>query len=423
VRTVLLAVPAVLLAVGLAAAENWPAWRGPTGQGHSADKAPPLTWNTKENIRWKTPLPEDGNSSPVVWGDRVFVTQATQQGKIKGGIRSLMCFDRKDGKLLWKKDTEYPEQEPTHGTNPFCAASPATDGERVVVSHGSAGLFCYDLSGKELWRKDLGKMIHIWGTASSPVLHNDLCILWAGPGEKQFLVALNKADGKEVWRHDEPGGKDGLDNKSQNWVGSWSTPVVAKVGDREELILGVPRKVKGFDPKTGKELWSCDGMGPLVYNSAVVSPDGIVVAMSGFHGPALAVKAGGSGDVTKTHRLWHHTQMIPQRIGSGVILGEHCYLINENGQPACFELKTGKNLWEKEQRVSGPTWSSLVAAAGRLYITSQGGETVVFKADPKLEVLSKNPLGERTMASPAFSDGEIFVRTYKNLWCIGPVRE
>lgn len=417
-RTCLTLLSAVLISAGLAVAENWPAWRGPTGLGHSADKAPPLTWNATENVRWKTPLPEDGNSSPVVWGERVFLTQATRKGNIKGGIRSVMCFERKDGKLLWKKDVEYPEQEPTHGTNPFCAASPVTDGERVVASHGSAGLVCYDLDGKELWRKDLGKMIHIWGTATSPILHDDLCILWAGPGVHQFLVALDKKTGKEVWRHDEPGGKDGLDNKSENWVGSWSTPIVVKVNGREELILSVPYRLKSFDPKTGKELWSCDGLSKLVYTSPVISDDGVVIAMSGYHGPALAVRAGGSGDVT-AQRLWHHTQRIPQRIGSGVMLGKHYYLLNEQGQPSCFEIESGKDLWEKEERISGPAWGSMVTAAGRIYVTNNAGQTLVLKADPKLEVLSRNALGEQMKASPAISDGDIFIRTYKHLWCIG----
>lgn len=422
----LLSLLAIVLGAGLATAENWPAWRGPTGQGHSADKEPPLTWNVKENVRWKTPLPAEGNSSPVVWGDRVFLTQATKKtawpppgagGPASAESRLVMCFNRADGKLRWQRETVWTAKEATHPTNPFCSASPVTDGERVIASHGSAGLVCYDLDGKELWRKDTGPQEHIWGNASSPILHGDLCILWIGPGERQILLAVDKKTGKTVWEHTEPGGKSGLGGQRE-WLGSWSTPVIVKVGDREELILGVPHKLKGFDPKTGKELWSCAGMGPLVYASQLVSDDGIVVAMSGFHGPALAVKAGGSGDVTK-NRLWHHTQKIPQRIGTGVIVGDHCYILNDSGQASCFELKSGKDLWEKEDRVSSSAWGSMVAAAGRLYVTNSGGQTIVLKADPKLEVLAKNNLGEQVRGSPAISDGEIFIRTYKHLWCIG----
>jgi len=396
---------------GLALADNWPAWRGPSGDGHCAEKDLPLHWNRTENIRWKVPLPDAGNSTPVIWHHRIFLTQATERGT----RRALLCLDRGNGKELWKAEVQYKEKEPTHDTNPYCSASPVTDGERVVVSHGSAGLCCYSVDGKELWRKDVGKMIHLWGNASSPILYGDLVILWVGPGKRQVLLAVEKSSGKTVWEHSEPGGSDGIKNK--DWVGSWSTPIVARVGNRDELILSVPKKVKGFDPKSGKELWSCDGLGKLVYTSPVCSAGGIVVAMSGYGGPALAVRAGGSGDVTKTHRLWVHPDN-PQRIGSPVILGEHACLINEPGLAQRFELKTGKDLWHK-QRAASATWSSLVAAGDRLYDTTQDGETVVLSAGLEFKVLARNALNETTRASIAVSDGELFIRTYKHLWCIG----
>jgi outer membrane protein assembly factor BamB len=393
-------------------AGNWPGWRGPTGDGHSTEKEVPLTWSETENIKWKVDLPDTGNASPVVWGQRIFLTQATDRGKKRG----VMCFDREKGKLLWHKHIAFDDQEPTHDTNPYGSATPVTDGERVIASLGSAGLICYDVEGKQLWHRPMGKMIHIWGNASSPILYGELCILWCGPGQQQKLVALNKKTGEPVWEHSEPGGKSGL-GKDKEWLGSWSTPVIVKVGERDELILSVPHRVKGFDPKTGKELWSCDGLGPLVYTSPVVSADGIVLAMSGYHGPALAVKAGGMGDVTKTHRLWLHPRPLPQRIGSAVIIGQHAYLINEQGMGQCFELKTGKNLW-KQARVTSATWGSLVHAAGRLYVTTMSGETVVLAATPKREVLARNRLKDRVLASIAVSDGELFIRGYKHLYCI-----
>ncbi|HYT87475.1 MAG TPA: PQQ-binding-like beta-propeller repeat protein, partial [Gemmataceae bacterium] len=336
---------AILTFVCLAAtlrADNWPGWRGAEGQGQCAEKALPLTWSTKENVRWKVPLPDSGNSTPVIWGDRVFVTQASDKTKwppkAGGGPavarkRSLLCLARADGKLLWQKDVTYDTPEATHPTNPFCAASPAADGERVVVSFGSAGMYCYDFSGKELWKKDLGKLEHIWGNASSPILYGDLAILWCGPGERQFLLAVNKKTGEKVWQHDEPGGSDGM--KKSAWIGSWSTPIIARVHGQDQLILGVPKFLKGFDPANGKELWSCAGLGNLVYTSPLYV-DGIAVAMSGFHGPALAVKLGGKGDITKD-RLWHHAKSNPQRIGSGVIIGQHVYMLEENGTPHCFD--------------------------------------------------------------------------------------
>jgi outer membrane protein assembly factor BamB len=408
---------ALLLAGPAAHAENWPGWRGPTGLGHSADKDPPLTWGPTENVRWKVPLPDRGNASPVVWADHVFLTQATE----KGAKRGVLCVDRKTGKEKWARYVDFTGKEPTHGTNPYGSATCVTDGERVIASLGSAGLICLDFAGKELWKKDLGEFIHVWGTASSPVLHGENVILWCGPGERQFLVALNKKTGDEVWRHEEPGGHAGL-KKGDPWIGSWSTPVIAKVGDREELLLSVPKKVKGFDPKTGKELWSCAGLTDLVYTSPVVSPDGIVIAMSGFHGSALAARAGGSGDVTKTHRLWHHARRNPQRIGSAVIVGEHAYLVNEEGLASCFELKTGKDVWQ-EERLTGKTWGSFVHAAGRLYVTNNNGETFVLKADPvEVDVLAKNKLPDEVLASIAISDGDLFIRGYKFLWCISKAK-
>lgn len=413
-RTIYLSACLMLLSSAVAlSADNWPAWRGPHGDGHSRAKAPPLTWSQTENVRWKTPLPGPGNSSPIVWNDRVFLTQALDNGR----RRAVLCFDRANGKLLWQRETLYSEKESTHETNPYCSASPVTDGERVVASLGSAGLVCYDFAGKELWSKEVGKLEHIWGNASSPILYGDLAILWCGPGERQFLLAVNKASGETVWKHEEPGGKSGKAG-SQEWRGSWCTPLITRVGDHDELILCVPKKVKGFDPKTGSELWSCRGLGDLVYASPVCSAEGIVMAVSGYYGPALAVRAGGTGDVTDTRRLWHHTQRHPQRVGSPVIVGEHAYLLNESGLGQCFEVKTGKDLWHKE-RVSGASWSSPVYAAGRLYINTMNGDTLVLSAGPKYELLARNSLGERVLSSVAVAGDEVFIRSYKQLWCLG----
>jgi outer membrane protein assembly factor BamB len=407
-------------AAGLA--ENWPAWRGVDGQGQSAEKGLPLTWSAKENVRWKVALPDEGSSTPVVWGNRVFLTQASERTKPKGGggpaaakKRSLMCFDRADGKLQWQKDVTYPEPEATHPTNPYCSASPATDGERIVVSFGSAGMYCYDFAGKELWKKELGKLEHIWGNASSPILYGELAILWAGPGERQFLLAVNKKTGEKVWQHDEPGGADGM--KKGAWIGSWSTPIITKVDGKDQLILGMPKKLKGFDPHTGKELWVCNGLGNLVYTSPLAA-DGIAVSMSGFHGPAFAVKLGGTGDITKD-RLWLQEKKNPQRIGSGVLIGEHIYMLEENGTPHCFEVKTGKEIWNAGDRPGEGAWGSMVYADGKLYVTGRGGATMVFAAGPKYELLATNRLGDHTDASIAISNGDLFIRTYKNLWCIG----
>jgi outer membrane protein assembly factor BamB len=403
----------VLFAASAAPTANWPGWRGPGGQGHARGKDLPVTWGPATNVRWKTPLPEGGNSSPVVWGDRVFLTQALDP---KGHRRAVLCFRRADGKLLWQKETAYPGDEPTHATNPYCSATPVTDGDRVIASLGSAGLVCYGFDGKLLWHRELGKMYHIWGNASSPILYGDLAILWYGPGDGQKLLAVDKRSGKPVWEHIEPGGMGGKAADAGSWVGSWATPIVVKVAGHDELILSVPHKVKGFDPKTGTELWHCDGLGPLVYASPVCSEDGIVVALSGFYGPALAVRAGGHGDVTRSHRLWIQARKNPQRIGSPVIVGRHAYLLNEPGIAQCFELETGKELWDGKRL--DRSWSSFVAAGDRLYGLSMSGEGFVVAASPRFRLLGRSALPERTLASPAVADGELFIRTYRHLWCI-----
>lgn len=418
------AVTVVLFCTVPALAANWPAWRGPTADGQAPDKELPLNWSPTENVRWKAELPDEGNSTPVVWGNRIFVTQASEKvdwpppgagGPASAYRRAVLCFNRADGKLLWKGETTYKEKESTHPTNPFCSASPVTDGERVIALHGSAGAVCYDIGGKEVWRHEVGKLEQIWGNASSPVLYRDLVILWCGPGPRQFLRAVNKKTGEKVWEHDEPGGAYGTDAK--DWHGSWCTPVVIHVDGHDELVLAVPHKLKGFDPQTGKELWSCDGAGPLAYASPTYG-DGIIVQISGYGGPALAVKPGGKGDVTQTHRLWHQPNRPPQRIGSPVIVDGRVYLLNETGVFQCLDLKTGKDLWDKP-RVAGRSWSALVVGAGRIYVPTHEGDTFVLAAGPRFEQLAKNPLGERILSSIAVSDGELFIRTYKHLWCIG----
>jgi outer membrane protein assembly factor BamB len=399
-------------------ADNWPAWRGPAGTGVANEQYLPLHWSTNQNICWRAPLPEPGNSTPIVWGERIFVTQAVKDR------RTLICFSRGNGQVLWQEGLAYPPTETTHESNPYGASSPATDGERVVAWFGSAGLYCYDLRGKKLWHRDLGPQHHIWGWGASPILHSNLCILNFGPGERTFLIALNKETGETVWRVNEPGGDSGEKRPSQDqpvWVGSWSTPIVIKASKHEELVLSWPNRVAGFEPSTGHELWTCAGLNPLVYTSPLFDPGtGIIVAMGGFMGMSLALQVGGTGDITATSRLWHHPKT-KQRIGSGVIHDGHVYILNDPGIAECFELQSGKLVWQ--ERLKGPAaksdnWSSMISSAGRIYVINQGGDTFVLKASPRFEVLATNSIGETTIGSLAVSDGDLFVRTYQNLWCV-----
>ena len=391
---------------------NWPAWRGAEGDGVTRESDLPLNWSQTQNVAWKAPLPGAGNSTPIVWGERIFLTCASD----KGAKRSVLCFNRSDGKLLWRRDTTFPGQEPTHEANPYCSSSPVTDGKRVYAWLGSAGAAAYDLDGKPGWQTDLGPFRHIWGNASSPILYGDALILLCGPGPRAFLTALDTETGQPRWKQELPeaAGKD-----QEQWKGSWSSPVLRSIeGGRSELVIALPGHVAGFDPETGKEIWRCRGLGVLVYANPLIGKD-VIVAMSGYGGPALGMrlpKAGESGDLTQSHRLWV-IEKNPQRVGSGVVAGDFGYILNEPGIAECFELATGKQVWK--QRVAGSSWGSMVLAGERLYVTDQEGTTVILRATPKFELLARNSLGERTRASVAVSDGQLFIRTYENLYCIG----
>jgi outer membrane protein assembly factor BamB len=271
---------------------------------------------------------------------------------------------------------------------------------------------CYDLDGAELWKHDTGELHHIWGNASSPVLHGGLCFLNCGPGDRTFLLALDLETGKKAWQVDIPGGLSG--GESSTWTGSWSTPLV--VPGSGELVVSYPHRLLAFEPASGKEIWRADGLGRLVYTSPVAA-DGILAALSGFTGPGMAVRNGGRGDVTATHGLWRH-EKAPQRIGSGVPLDGNLYMVNEPGVAECLDLRTGETRWR--ERLGSTCWSSPVLVGSRLYVPDMSGDCFVYRASPaKLEVLRKSSLGERTLSSFALSNGEIFIRTYRHLWCVG----
>jgi outer membrane protein assembly factor BamB len=414
--------PLVLCAAAAVSAADWPAWRGPRGNGVSTETDLPTKWSATDNVRWRVPLPEAGNSTPIVSRGRVFVTQAV------GERRTLMCFEREGGKVLWQKGIETKEKEPTHGTNPYCSASPVTDGDRIIVSFASDGLYCYDFAGNELWRRtDLGRQIHIWGNGASPVIHGELCFLNFGPGETTYLLAVNKRNGKTVWRKDEdtgygkPSADDlrGGNKENATYIGSWTTPTLMRVEGRDQLLMTWPRRLAAYDPQSGDEIWTCSGLNPLVYTSPIFE-EGVVVAMGGFGGMSIAVRAGGRGDITGSRRIWHQAKT-PQRIGSGVIKDGYIYVHNDPGTAECYELKTGERVWQ--ERLSGPgssgtNWSSVMLAGDNCYTINQGGDCFVFKAAPKFELASVNSLGEASNSSIVPSNGELFIRTHEALWCI-----
>jgi outer membrane protein assembly factor BamB len=402
-------------------AENWPSWRGPNGTQVSGEKEFPLKWSRDENVLWRTPLPEPGNSSPIVWGDKIFVTQSVDDGR----NRTLMCLDRKTGEVLWQKGVAWDKPDERHDTNPHCSASPVTDGRCVVASFASAGIVAYDLDGEKLWHTDLGPQKHLWGQGSSPILHGDQVIVYHGPGPDSALYALDKHTGKVRWKTEIPEEHpkerfDGFAGQSEGMLGSFSTPLLVHYKGRDEIVLPAGNQLRAFAVGSGRPLWHCEGMNPLVYTSATFG-EGTLVAMGGYFGSVIFARPGGNGDVTKTHRTHYEQRARKHRIGSPIIKDGHVYTSNTPGVAECIELATGKVIWEERLPALGPkgeTWGSPVLAGDRLYVVNQSGDTIVFRAAPKFEVLAQNPIGEMCNSTLALSDGQIFLRTQEAIYCI-----
>jgi outer membrane protein assembly factor BamB len=373
-----------------------------------------------KNVRWRVELPERGNSSPIVWGDRVFVTQALDDGK----RRTLMCFERAQGRLLWQKGVSYDEPDPHHEANTHCASSPFADGDRVVATFGSAGVVAYNFDGKELWKADLGPQTHQWGGGSSPVIYGGLVLVYHGPGKFSALYALDKYTGEKKWKtvlpEEQPAERfDGFAGKSDEAMGCWATPLVIVNQGREEAILPVDNKLRAFSPASGRTLWTIDGMNPLVYASATYG-DGRLVSYGGYFGGAIVAKPGGDGDATVTHRVYFDKRLKRHRIGSPIVLDGYVYFNNTIGVAECVELATGKTVWEERlpaTKAAGEAWGSMVLAEGHLYVTNQSGDTFVLRAAPKYELLATNPVGELSNSTLALADGEVFLRTHKALYC------
>ncbi|MDA0832998.1 MAG: PQQ-binding-like beta-propeller repeat protein [Planctomycetota bacterium] len=395
-------------------AADWPAFRGVHGDGIATDDEFPVEWSGEKNVKWKIALGGNGNGSPIVSHGKVFVTYATDEGS----KRHLFCCDRATGEVLWDQAVEFEKGEVTHQTNPYAGSTPVADGERVVVYHGNAGVFCYDYAGNELWSQQIPHLLHIWGYGTSPVLHDGRVIINVGAGVEAAMVSLNLEDGSIVWQTPEPGGTNDTNGRL---VGSWSTPILVEVDGQTQILCSMPTRVVAYQPDDGAILWSVSGMtserGDLCYASPIVKGE-YGVAMGGYKGPAFGFKLGGTGDVTESNRLWHNVDNQPQRIGSGVIVGDFLFVANAGpGTAECLEPLTGKEVWI--ERLEGDHWGSLVLAGGRLYATNQSGTTTVFLPNPdKFESVSTNELGEPTNATPAFSDGEIFIRTASSLFSI-----
>lgn len=417
----------VMVGIPESKGEKWPSWRGPTGDGVVGGSAYATEWSAERNIRWKVPLPEPGNSTPIVWGDRIFLTQAV------GNQRQVHCLDLGTGRKLWAQGVTFDGSDPTHRQNPHCSASAVTDGERVVAWFGSAGLWACDMQGTQLWHRQLGKQTHEWGVGISPLIHNGLCIIQCGAGDREFLTAFDLTRGDVVWQVDTPRadkdpigevGPEDLSESSRSGVqklrGAWATPRIVRFRGDDQLIVCSPLRVSAYDPGSGALVWTCRGLGPLVYAGPIVHSDR-VVALGGYHSASVAVRLGGSGDVTESHRLWREPRG-RSWLGSGIAYDGHMYLQDMQGILHCFGQGGLKPVGRK--RLAGSegnnaSWSSLSRAGDKLYVVNQSADVFVVNANPSLELLAKNSLRERTNSSLAFAGGNILLRTHDHLWCIG----
>jgi outer membrane protein assembly factor BamB len=427
--------------------EFWPQWRGPLATGVAPLADPPLKWDETNHVKWKVKVPGSGDSTPVVWGDRLFLLTAIPTGKKGGGKPSetaapnagggegssgegqrrgrmgsgsvdevyqfaTLCVDRKSGKTLWQKVAR--EETPHEGhqqNNTFASASAITDGEEVLAYFGSRGLHCYDLEGNLKWQKDFGKMRTKmgFGEGASPTLHGDrVVVVWDHEGE-DFIVALDKRTGKELWRTPRDEGT------------GWSTPLAVEHGGKAQVIVNATGKVRSYDLANGKEIWSCAGQTVNAIPSPVAAGDTVYVT-SGFRGNALyAIQLGRTGDLSGTDAIrWSHNKSTPYVPSPLLVEGLLYFLANNDGKLSCFDAKTGTAHFEAE-RLDGiySVYASPVAAKDRVYVLGREGTCLVLRQGPKLEVLATNHLDDKTDASPALAGKELFVRGRQYLYCIG----
>jgi outer membrane protein assembly factor BamB len=409
---------------------SWTHWRGPSGQGYSDDKRVPLKWGEKENLLWKTELPGKGHSSPIVWGDYVFVTAA----KNKGAERYVVCVRAGDGKLLWSQlaSRGVGTGERLHSWNTYASSSCTTDGKYVFAFFGTPGLFCYDYSGKLVWKHSFGIFTSAagWGTGASPVLFDDLVIVNCdndGPaglpaGRKadeaapMALVALEKATGKVRWttRRDQGRG--------------FSTPRLMTMPDgRVDLVLNGPLGVWGYDPATGKERWRCPRTDPrdqARFGEPLPVDDGkMMFISSGRPGPCQGIKLPGSGDVTKTHVVWTGQRRGHRDVSSPILWEGRVYAADKDGRLSCIDLKTGKELYSERLSTKAKSLASPIAVRGKLLFLLDNGETVVVEPGDTFKVAGRNRLGSGELlefgASPAVADGRLFLRSQTHLYCVG----
>lgn len=415
-----------LLVSSSAWAADWPQFRGPRGLGSSPEQNLPVQWSSDEKIAWKTKLPGLGTSSPIVVGDRVYLTcyagyaeSIENPGSMNDLVRYVVAVDRQSGEIVWAREfaPALPESEYSGGNNSrhgYASSTIASDGQRLYVFFGKSGVYCLDLSGDEIWHADVGSGTRGWGSSNSPVLYKGLVIVNASV-ESQQLVALDKLNGQQVWSY------DGV-------RGSWNTPLlVPSPNGDSELVISLPGspegRIVGIDPATGEELWYCAGIPDRGYVvPSVVAEKGIVYAIGGRRNTAVAVRIGGRGDVTDTHVLW--TTNKGSNVASPVYHEGYLYWVHERqGTAICLDAQSGEVVYQKRlEPRPGLVYSSALVADDKIYIVSQYEGTYVLAAKPEFELLAHNVLEEdesRVNACPIAHDSQLLMRTDSHLYCIG----
>ena len=440
-RTIAIAVACLTASAGLSA-QNWPAFRGPNAAGTADGKPTAVKWSVpgNENVAWKTPVDGVAVSSPIVWGNRVFVSTAVSSDP-KQGIKTgqygdvepvsdatkhtwkLVAIDKASGKVVWERIAhEGIPKTKRHTKSSQANSTPVTDGRVVVVSFGSEGLYAYDFTGKQLWKKDLGVLNsgwffdpdYEWGHGSSPIIYKNMVIVQCDIQRGSFIAAFDTQTGKEVWRTE------------RDEIPSWSTPSIMEVDGKAELVTQATNFTRGYDPMTGKELWRYSGNSEIAIPTPIMGP-GFIVITNGYRlvQPIVALKPGATGDITlkqgetKSASIAWSMQRGGPYIPTPVIYQDQLYVLQGNGVLQAYKVATGERIYQERIGGTGGSFSaSLVAADGKIYATSEDGDVFVIKAGPAYELLSKNVVGEVLMATPAISDGLIIFRGLKNVIAI-----
>lgn len=396
-------------------AADWKQFRGPGGLG-AADKAVPTKWSSTENLAWKTALPP-GTSSPVFHKGKIYLTSYSGYnvpGEPKGEQddlkRHLHCLDQKTGRIEWTKDfaAKLPEQDNIRDGHGYASSTLAIDDDAVYAFFGKSGVYAFDHTGRQLWTADVGDKLNGWGSAASPLLHGDLVIINASV-ESDSLYAFNRKSGKEVWR-------------ARGIRESWNTPVIVKTAaGKPELVVAIFGKVLGLDPATGEQLWNCTTDIPWYMVPSIVSSEGIAYCIGGRNGGgSMAIRTGGKGDITGTHRLWMTRK--GANVPSPVFHNGHVFWFNESSLLAtCAEAATGKIVYEERVGRGREVYASALLADGKVYYVDRDGRTCVVAASPRFELLAANDLRDRSAfnASPVAVDGRLYLRSDKFLYCIG----